>query len=309
MSPVRYSRRILCKSLAAGATAAAVGVPLLARAQSTMLERSIPSSGEALPVIGLGTSDVFDVSGSSAERAPLAEVLRALLDGGGSLLDTSPMYGRAEAVGGDLIRELNLRSRMFIATKVWTRGRERGQQQIEESMKLLRSPKLDLVQVHNLVDLDTQLATLRSLKERGRIRYIGITHYTVSSHADLEQVIRREPLDFVQLNYSLATRAAEQRLLPLAAERKVAVLVNRPFEDGALFAKVRGRPLPAWAAEFDCASWAQFFLKFIVSHPAVTCVIPATAKPDHMRDNAAAGHGRMPDSRMRERMAEHIASL
>jgi diketogulonate reductase-like aldo/keto reductase len=274
-----------------------------------MLRRNIPSTGEALPVIGLGTSDVFDVSGNGAERAPLAEVLRALVDGGGSLLDTSPMYGRAEAVAGDLLRELELRPRMFVATKVWTRGRERGQQQIEESMKLLRSPKLDLVQVHNLVDLDTQLATLRSLRERGRIRYIGITHYTVSSHADLEQVLLREPLDFVQLNYSLATRAAEQRLLPLAAERKVAVLVNRPFEDGALFGKVRGKQLPAWAAEFDCASWAQFFLKFIIGHPAVTCVIPATAKPTHMRDNAAAGHGRMPDGRMRERMAQYVAAL
>ena len=274
-----------------------------------MLRRNIPSTGEALPVIGLGTSDVFDVSGNGAERAPLAEVLRALVDGGGSLLDTSPMYGRAEAVAGDLLRELELRPRMFDATKVWTRGRERGQQQIEESMKLLRSPKLDLVQVHNLVDLDTQLATLRSLRERGRIRYIGITHYTVSSHADLEQVLLREPLDFVQLNYSLATRAAEQRLLPLAAERKVAVLVNRPFEDGALFGKVRGKQLPAWAAEFDCASWAQFFLKFIIGHPAVTCVIPATAKPTHMRDNAAAGHGRMPDGRMRERMAQYVAAL
>lgn len=309
MNQLRCTRRILCQSLAAGAAAAASGVPLFARAESTMLRRSIPATGEALPVIGLGTSDVFDVGGGSAERAPLAEVLRALVDGGGSLLDTSPMYGRAEAVGGDLVRELDLRPRMFLATKVWTRGRERGQQQIEESMKLLKSPKLDLVQVHNLVDLDTQLATLRSLKERGRIRYLGITHYTVSSHADLEQVIRREPLDFVQLNYSIATRAAEQRLLPLAAERKVAVLVNRPFEDGLLFQKVRGKQLPAWAAEFDCASWAQFFLKFIVSHPAVTCVIPATAKPEHMRDNAAAGHGRLPDAKMRERMAEHVASL
>ena len=274
-----------------------------------MLKRTIPSTGETLPVIGLGTSDVFDVGGSSAERAPLTEVLRALVDSGGALLDTSPMYGRAEAVAGDLVREQNLRSRMFIATKVWTRGRERGQQQIEESMKLLKSPRLDLVQVHNLVDLDTQLATLRTLKERGRIRYTGITHYTVSSHADLEQAIRREPLDFVQLNYSLATRAADQRLLPLAAERKVAVLVNRPFEDGLLFEKVRGKQLPAWAAEFDCASWAQFFLKFIIGHPAVTCVIPATARPEHMRDNAAAGHGRLPDEKMRERMAAHVASL
>jgi aryl-alcohol dehydrogenase-like predicted oxidoreductase len=274
-----------------------------------MLKRNIPSTGEALPVIGLGTSDVFDVGDRNTDRAPLREVLRTLIDAGGSLLDTSPMYGQAEGVAGDLIEELALRSRMFVATKVWTRGREAGLRQIENSMRLLKSPKLDLVQVHNLVDLDTQLANCRSLKEQGRVRYIGITHYTVSAHEDLAKVIEREPLDFVQFNYSIATRDAERRLLPLAAERKVAVLANRPFEDGTLFSRVRGKELPPWAGEFDCTSWAQFFLKFIVSHPAVTAVIPATAKPDHLRDNVAAGQGRMPDEKMRERMAQHLASL
>lgn len=303
------TRRDFCHAAAAGAAVAGLGVPVFARGASTMLQRPIPSTGEMLPVIGLGTSDVFDVGGSDSDRAPLKDVLKALAEAGGALLDTSPMYGRAEAVAGDLIEEQRLRPRMFLATKVWTRGREAGLRQIDTSMRLLKADRLDLVQVHNLVDLDTQLATLRSLKERGRIRFLGITHYTVASHPDLEQVIAREPLDFVQLNYSLGTRQAEQRLLPLAAEHKVAVLVNRPFEDGALFARVRGKPLPPWAAEFDCASWAQFFLKFIASHPAVTCVIPATAKPSHMRDNAAAGHGRMPDERMRERMAQHVASL
>jgi diketogulonate reductase-like aldo/keto reductase len=283
--------------------------PSLARSEDKMLERAIPASGEMLPVIGMGTSDVFNVGASAAARAPLKEVMKILVDSGGTLLDTSPMYGNAEGVAGDLARDLGLRSRMFFATKVWTRGKQEGVRQIENSMRLLKTQKLDLVQVHNLLDLDTQLATLRELKERGRIRYVGITHYTVGSHVDLEDVMRREPLDFVQLNYSIVTRDAEQRLLPLAAERKVAVLVNRPFEDGAIFSRVRGKVLPAWAAEFDCASWGQFFLKFIVSHPAVTCAIPATANPEHMSDNAAAGHGSLPDEKMRQRMVEYVASL
>jgi len=301
-------RRAVCGVLAASAGVAMLR-PSLSRSEDRMLERAIPASGEMLPVIGMGTSDVFNVGASAAARAPLKDVMKVLVDSGGTLLDTSPMYGNAEGVAGDLARELGVRARMFLATKVWTRGRQEGVRQIESSMRLLRTDKLDLVQVHNLLDLDTQLATLRDLKERGRIRYVGITHYTVGAHADLADVMRREALDFVQLNYSIVTRDAEELLLPLAAERKVAVLVNRPFEDGAIFGRVRGKVLPAWAAEFDCASWGQFFLKFIVSHLAVTCAILATANPEHMRDNAAAGHGRMPDEKMRERMAEYVASL
>lgn len=304
-----YSRRQFCQVLSAGAAVAAWTPAGQLRAETAMLKRKIPSTGEELPVIGLGTSGVFDVGGSSAERAPLTEVLKILTDTGGSLLDTSPMYNRAEAVAGDLVAAQGLRNRMFIATKVWTRGKDAGMQQIETSMRLLKTSKLDLVQVHNLLDLQTQLANVRALKSAGKVRYTGITHYTVASHTDLESVIRSEPVDFVQLNYSIVTRQAEQRLLPLAAERKVAVLVNRPFEDGALFARVRGKPLPAWANEIDCDSWAQFFLKFIVSHPAVTCVIPATARPDHMADNVRAGLGKMPDDKMRERMAAHVAAL
>ncbi len=305
----RYNRRTFCQAIGAAAALAAIAPARGAPASDGMLKRAIPSTGEGLPVIGLGTSGVFDVGADPAERAPLQEVLDILVGSGGSLLDTSPMYGRAEEVAGDLIAAQQLRSRMFVATKVWTRGREAGLEQIETSMKRLRTSKLDLVQVHNLVDLDTQLATLRELKKQGRVRYIGITHYTVASHADLEQVLRKEPLDFVQLNYSIGTREAEARLLPLAAERKVAVLVNRPFEDGAIFDRVRGHALPPWAAEIDCESWAQFFLKFILGHPSVTCVIPATAKPRHMRDNAGAGRGRMPDAEMRERMAKYLTSL
>ncbi len=304
-----YSRRQFCQALSAGAAMAAWTPASQLQAETAMLKRKIPSTGEELPVIGLGTSGVFDVGGSSAERAPLTEVLKILTDTGGSLLDTSPMYNRAEAVSGDLVAAQDLRDRMFIATKVWTRGKDAGLQQIETSMRLLKTAKLDLVQVHNLLDLQTQLTNVRDLKSAGKVRYTGITHYTVASHTDLESVIRSEPVDFVQLNYSIVTRQAEQRLLPLAAERKVAVLVNRPFEDGALFARVRGKPLPAWATEIDCESWAQFFLKFIVSHPAITCVIPATARPDHMADNVRAGLGKMPDDKMRERMAAHVAAL
>ncbi len=301
------TRRALCQGIGAAGILAATSQPL--HAQSSMHERAIASTGERLPVIGLGTSDVFDVGKGASEREPLEEVLRIQLKAGGSLLDTSPMYGNSEEVAGDLIAKLQFRPKMFLATKVWTRGREAGMQQIENSMRLLKASKLDLIQVHNLLDLDVHLKTLRALKEQGRIRYVGITHYTVASQADLAAVIEREPLDFVQLNYSIATRNAEQRLLPLAAERKVATLINRPFEDGALFGRVRGKPLPPWAAEIDCTSWAQFFLKFIVSHPAVTCVIPATAKPHHMSDNVKGGIGRLPDAKMREQMAKYVADL
>ena len=305
----RYDRRAFCQAMGAAAALAAIAPARAEPDTAGMLRRAIPSTGERIPVIGLGTSGAFDVGAEPAERAPLQEVLDILVSSGGSLLDTAPMYRRAEEVAGDLIAAAQLRSRMFVATKVLARGREAGLEQVETSMRLLRSPKLDLVQVHNLVDLDTQLANLRELKKQGRVRYIGVTHYTVASHADLERVLRKEPLDFVQFNYSIGARDAEARLLPLAAERNLAVLVNRPFEDGAVFDRVRGKPLPPWAAEIDCESWAQFLLKFILGHPSVTCVIPATAKPGHMRDNAAAGRGRMPDAEMRERMAKYLASL
>lgn len=305
---IGFTRRRFCQAVAACAA-----IPRIAAARTStvnsMLTRTIPSSGESLPVIGLGTSDVFDVGTDEAARAPLAEVLKILLEAGGSLLDTAPMYGRAEGVSGDLVEAAGARARMFLATKVWTTGKAEGLRQIEDSMRLLKTEVLDLVQVHNLVDLATQLANVRALKDAGRLRYTGITHYTVAAHAELERLIAREALDFVQFNYSIVTRDAEQRLLPLAAERKVAVLVNRPYEDGALFARVRGKALPEWAAEFDCASWGQFFLKFIVSHPAVSCVIPATSNPRHMLDNAAAGHGRLPDQPLREKMAAYFAAL
>ena len=280
--------------------------PHLARASPSPAElivRRIPSSGEEIPVIGLGTSGPFEVGEARTERAPLAEVLEAFFAAGGRLIDTSPMYSTAERVLGELLTGA-MRRRAFLATKVWTRGERAGIEQMTQSAQLLRREHLDLIQVHNLLDLDTQLRTLHSWKEAGRVRYVGVTHYTVSAQAELARALERHRLDFVQLNYSPVTRAAEQRLLPLAAERGVAVLVNRPFEDGALFEPVHGKKLPPWAAELDAASWGQLALKFIASHPAVTCIIPATGKVAHLEDNLAGGRGRLPDARQREAIAQ-----
>jgi diketogulonate reductase-like aldo/keto reductase len=273
---------------------------------SAPITRKIPASGAEIPVIGLGTSQTFEVGASAAQRAPLRQVLETFFASGARLIDTSPMYSTAEQVLGDLLTP-EMHARAFLATKVWTRGARSGIEQMSRSEQLLKSPRLDLIQVHNLLDLDTQLATLREWQAAGRVRYVGVTHYTVSAQADLERVVSREKLDFVQLNYSPVTRAAERRLLPLAAERGVAVLVNRPFEDGELFARTRGKPLPAVAAEVDAASWGQLILKFIASHPAVTCIIPATASVAHLKDNLAGGYGRLPDQRQREAIAAALA--
>ena len=280
--------------------------PRVARASpgpTDLIVRRIPSSGEEIPVIGLGTSGPFEVGEARAERAPLAEVLEAFFAAGARLIDTSPMYSTAERVLGELLTD-SMRRHAFIATKVWTRGERAGIEQMTQSAQLLRREHLDLIQVHNLLDLDTQLKTLHSWKEAGRVRYVGVTHYTVSAQAELARALERHRLDFVQLNYSPVTRAAEQRLLPLAAERGVAVLVNRPFEDGALFEPVHGKKLPPWAAELDAASWGQLALKFIASHPAVTCIIPATGKVAHLEDNLAGGRGWLPDARQREAIAQ-----
>lgn len=264
-----------------------------------MQTKAIPSSGERLPVIGMGTWQTFDVRSSK----PLEEILSRFVALGGKVVDSSPMYGRAERVLGDLTASLGLREKLFIATKVWTSGQTAGLRQMTESMRLLRSKTIDLMQVHNLVDVATHLKTLRQWKEQGRIRYIGITHYHAGAHDEVERIVRREPLDFLQINYSLLEREADRRLLPLARERGLAVIANRPFAEGALFRRVRGRTLPDWAREIDCASWAQIFLKWIVSHPAITCAIPATSKLSHLEDNMQAGYGRMPDEQMRRRIA------
>ena len=288
-----------------GLMTAAAARPARGESSST-LERSIPSSGERVPAIGLGTWRTFDVGASRAEREPLEEVLGRFVALGGRVVDSSPMYGTAESVVGDLGAGLAIADKLFLATKVWTSGREAGVAQMETSLRRLRARRLDLMQIHNLLDWRTHLATLRAWKEAGRIRYLGVTHYTSSAYDELERVLRGEPLDFVQVNYSLGEREAERRILPVARERGVAVLVNRPFSEGGLFQRVRGRTLPDWAAELGCASWAQFFLKWILAHPAVTCAIPGTSRPEHLVDNMAAGRGGLPDQATRERMAALI---
>jgi diketogulonate reductase-like aldo/keto reductase len=286
------------------------GATHAADTRKPMLQRRIPTSkeGAALPVIGMGTWNTFDVGADAAERAPLIEVLEAFYAAGARVIDSSPMYGAAERVTGDLVAQLKRQTQTFFATKVWTSGREKGAAQIGESMRLMKTPRLDLLQIHNLLDWRTHAATLRALKSEEKIRYTGVTHYTASAHADLEAALRAEHFDFAQFNYSIATREAEQRLLPFCQEHGVAVLINRPFEEGGLFTHVRNRKLPAYAAEIGCRSWAQFFLKFIVSHPAVTCVIPATSRVTHMKDNLEAGFGPLPDAKMRERMAKDFRS-
>lgn len=300
------SRRELLKLVAAGGMAALGPFGRLLAAADGLRRRQIPSSGESLPVVGLGTSRVFDVGSDEQERAPLAEVLRLMVEHGASVVDTSPMYGRAEGVIGDLSTAAGLRERLFVATKVWTRGREQGIAQMESSFRLLGVDHVDLMQVHNLVDWRTQLKTLRAWKEEGKVRYLGITHYRVDAFDELESLMRDEALDFVQLNFSIATPDAEQRLLPLAAERGIAVLVNRPYERGQTFARVRGKDLPGWAGEIGVSSWGQFFLKWVLAQPAVTCVIPGTSRPTHMLDNIQAGIGPLPDEDQRRRMREYF---
>ena len=279
----------------------AAALPLAGQAAKSMITRSIPNSGEKLPVIGLGTWQTFDVSGAAVQGLyPVLQRFHAL---GGRVIDSSPMYGRSETVTGELMARLNPQGRFFLATKVWTRGERAGREQMLESMRRLRMDRIDLMQVHNLVDADTHLRTLAQWKAEGRVRYIGITHYQAGAYDALERYFVRGGIDFVQFNYSLAERSAEQRMLPVAAERRAAVLINRPFAAGDMFGRVRGRPLPAWAAEIDCQSWAQVFLKYIVSHPAVTAVIPATSDVKHLEDNMGAGSGRLPDEALRRRIA------
>ncbi len=295
------SRRTALRLLGAGVVAGAA--LRAAHATAAVLERRIPSSGETIPALGIGTWRVFDVGASAADRAPIKEVLRRFAELGGKVIDSSPMYGAAETVVGDVATEVGVLERLFLATKVWTSGRQAGIAQMEQSFRRMRTRRVDLMQVHNLLDWQTHLRTLREWKAAGRIRYVGVTHYLSSAYDELESVLRAETLDFVQVNYSLGERDSERRILPLARERGVAVLVNRPFAEGALFSRVRGKPVPPWAAEIDCDSWAQIFLKWILAHPAVTCVIPGTGKPEHLLDNMRAGAGRLPDAAMRERIA------
>src|SRR5438132_10566374 len=295
-----------------GGTAAALIFPISAETRgesSAMLTRTIPCSGERLPVIGLGTWRAFDVTLTADIRRQLEEVLSLFVKLGGRVIDSSPMYGRAEQVIGELTSSLGIREKLFLATKVWTRGKQNGIESMERSLTLFRTNRIDLMQVHNLVDVNTQLATLREWKQQGRIRYTGITHYESGVLNDIEKLIRSEKFDFLQINYSLMERDAEESVLPLARERGIAVIANRPFGAGDLFEKVRSKPLPEWASEFDCRSWAQFFLKWIVANPAITCAIPATDKSRHLEDNVQGGIGRLPDAKMRRRMVEMVSSL
>lgn len=277
-----------------------------ASTKPSILMRPVPSSGEPMPVIGLGTWQTFDVGSGAAERGPLEAVLREFVGLGGKLIDSSPMYGNSETVAGDLIAKNGLRQRLFIATKVWTSGKAAGMRQMEDSMRKLQARPIDLIQVHNLLDVEVHLDTLRDWKRQGLVRHVGVTHYTTSAHEAVGRVIAAQPVDFIQINYSVGEREAEQNLLPFAKERGIAVIANRPFAGGELLRRLRNQPLPPWAAEIDCTTWAQLLLKFVVSHPAITCAIPATAKVEHLRDNMQAGYGRMPDATMRTLIAAQV---
>jgi diketogulonate reductase-like aldo/keto reductase len=290
-------------------TAAAWSVlPLVGREQG-VTTKVVPSTGERIPVLGMGTWQTFDIGRASDERARLRTVLQTFFDRGGRLIDSSPMYGRSEGVVGDLLPQVRPRPPIIAASKVWIYGKRLGVVQIEDSRKEWRIPKFDLLQVHNLLDWEAHLETLREMKSSGRVRYIGVTTSHGRRHDELEQIMTREKLDFVQFTYNFADRSVEQRLLPLARERGIAVIINRPLDGGDLFSRVRGKPLPPWAGEIGVNNWAQYFLKFVVSHPAVTVAIPATSQPAHMTENMGAAAGVMPDARMRQMMIDYFSRV
>ena len=304
-----YSRRQFLKTSGAASLMVSLAPGFSLAAESAVIKKTIPSSGERLSVIGLGTSRTFDVDSDNAVTSPLMEVIQAFFDNGGQLIDSSPMYGSAEAVTGALMKQVKNKRDIFTATKVWINGKREGIEQMERSMQRLGVEQIDLMQIHNLRDWKTHIDTLVDWKAEGRIRYIGITTSHGRFHDELEKILQQLPLDFVQFSYNILNRTVEQRLLPIAREKGIATLINRPYQRGSLFRKVKGKPLPAWVAEFDCSSWGQFFLKFIAAHPAVTCIIPATSKLKHMVDNMAAGYGRLPDEPTRQRMIRLIESL
>jgi diketogulonate reductase-like aldo/keto reductase len=288
------------------ASLAGVSLPALSQPAGApgSLTRPIPVSGERIPAIGMGTWLTFDVKPGEPVRRDLLMVLQAFFDGGGTVIDSSPMYGDAEDVVGELLPQVRGRERVFAATKVWTLGEEAGIGQMEQSRQLWRLPRVHLMQVHNLLDWNQHLKTLRRMKDAGKVRYIGVTTSHGRRHDELERIMRREPIDFVQFTYNMVDRRAEERLLPLARDLGKAVIINRPFDGGAMFAQVRGRALPAWARELGCATWSQLFLKWIVAHPAVTCAIPATSRVTHMKENMGALLGVLPDAQQRQRMVD-----
>jgi len=303
----RTRRRFL--GLIAAAAAAHIA-PRIATAEARPpIKRSIPASGERVPVIGVGSWITFNVPPEPAAEAPLVAVMRAFFERGGAMIDSSPMYGNSEAVIGGLLKQTPNHDRLFSATKIWTVGKAIGRWQLEQSRRLWGVERFDLVHIHNMLQWETHLETLKELKAAGKVRYIGITTSHGARHEQMMHALSKETFDFVQFTYNFADRSVEQRLLPLAAERRIAVVINRPFDGGNLFSAVAGKPLPEFARELDCENWAQFFLKFIVSHPAVTCAIPATSKVEHMVENMGALYGRLPEAEMRRRMVREIQAL
>ncbi|MEC5386005.1 aldo/keto reductase [Uliginosibacterium sp. H3] len=278
-------------------------------AAGTLIRKAIPSSGELIPVVGLGTARSYEDASGEAELAPLRATLKTFGETGGTVIDTAPSYGRAESLVGSLVEGLGIRASLFLSTKIGTTGRDAGLAQLENSFRQLRTNRIDLVSVHNLQDTTNQLALLREFKQAGRIRYVGMTTSFDRQYEAFESFMKRETLDFVQVDYALDNRDAAQRLIPLAKERGMAVMINLPFGRSRLFNAVKGKALPDWSAEFDCKSWAQFFLKYLVSHEAVTCVVPGMAKPEYVVDNLAAATGRLPDAAMRRRMEAYIDGI
>ena len=304
-----FTRRRFLQSTGAASLMLGLAPARVGAMEPAVIKKTIPSSGEQLSVIGLGTSRTFEVDSSNAAQSPLVAVMQAFFDKGGQLIDSSPMYGSAEAVTGALLKTVTNKSGLFTATKVWTNGKNEGIRQMQQSMQRLGVDQIDLMQIHNLRDWQTHIETLQDWKAQGKIRYLGITTSHGRYHGELETILQQQPLDFVQFSYNIEDRSVEQRLLPLAREHGIATLINRPYQRGSLFRQVRGKPLPGWAADIDCASWGQFFLKFIAAHPAVTCIIPATSKLKHMVDNMGAGYGRLPDESTRQRMVKYMESI
>ncbi len=309
MNRTKLDRRTFLRWLGGLGAALALRPAAGSAASPAAIAKTIPATGEPLPAIGMGSWITFDVGEDEAARAARVQVVQTFFDRGGAMIDSSPMYGSSEDVIGHCLVRIEHAARLFAATKVWTPGKWLGERQMEASRQAWGVPRFDLMHIHNMLDWETHLETLRAMKAAGRIRYIGITTSHGRRHAEMEQALARAPFDFVQFTYNLADREVEQRLLPLAAERGIAVVINRPFRGGSLFGRVRGKPLPEWAREFDCANWAQFFLKFIVAHPAVTCAIPATSRVDHMQENMGAGFGRLPDAPTRQRMLRYFENL
>ena len=303
------SRRALMKAICATAAALHIAPQELFAASRNKITRAIPATGETLAVMGLGTSRTFDIDIDELGQSQLYEVMQAFFDNGGQLIDSSPMYGNAETIIGELLGTAKNSGGLFSATKVWSYGKAAGIEQMQRSMDRMGVQVMDLMQIHNLRDWQVHIKTLRDWKEQGKIRYTGITTSHGRYHDELEKILKTVPLDFVQLSYNIDNRIAEERLLPIAEDKGIATLINRPFQRGSLFRLVKGKPLPDWTAEFDCASWGQYFLKFVASHPTVTCIIPATTKIKHLLDNMAAGFGRLPDAKMRQRMIRHLQSL